>query len=370
LRPGTAPGSGVARDSARPASAATARTHDAATGDPEAGPLEQTREAAPLEQTREAAPLEGAVDAVRALAATPGRDPVEGAVDAVRALAATPGPLLVVCDFDGTLAPISLDPTAPAILPAARRALRRLAAIARRRPGRLAVAILSGRTALDVAGRVRVGGLTYLGDHGIQGGYLPVGVAAERLEVTEDPRLAAHHAVARRLGDEVTRLLDSAAWLFVEPKGPSIAFHFRAAEDYEAARARIMAALDVASAGLSPALRGPRFRRLDGRRIVELRPEGAGAKGDAVARLLERHGSMAALVIGDDRSDAEAFAVVARELGAGRLAASLLLGVQGARETPAELLAAATLILPDPAASAVVLRELARALEAEDRAGR
>ncbi len=295
---------------------------------------------------------------------------VERAVAAVRALAATPGGLLVVCDFDGTLAPISPDPMAPTILPAARHALRRLARIARRRPDRLALAILSGRTALDVAGRVRVGGLTYLGDHGIQGGDLPVGVAAERLRVSHDPRLAEHHAVARRLGDEVERLLGGAAWLFVEPKGPSVAFHFRAADDVVAARARILAALDDAGAALPAALRGPRFRYTEGRRIVELRPEDAGAKGEAVARLLERHGSTAALVIGDDRSDTEAFAVVTRERDAGRLAASLLLGVHGAGETPPELLAAANVILPEPAASAVVLRALARALEAEDRAGR
>jgi trehalose 6-phosphate phosphatase len=295
---------------------------------------------------------------------------VERAVAAVRALAATPGGLLVVCDFDGTLAPISPDPMAPTIMPAARHALRRLARIARRRPDRLALAILSGRTALDVAGRVRVGGLTYLGDHGIQGGDLPVGVVAERLRVSHDPRLAEHHAVARRLGDEVERLLGGAAWLFVEPKGPSVAFHFRAADDVVAARARILAALDDAGAALPAALRGPRFRYTEGRRIVELRPEDAGAKGEAVARLLERHGSTAALVIGDDRSDTEAFAVVTRERDAGRLAASLLLGVQGAGETPPELLAAANVILPEPAASAVVLRALARALEAEDRAGR
>jgi len=295
---------------------------------------------------------------------------VERAVAAVRALAATPGGLLVVCDFDGTLAPISPDPMAPTILPAARHALRRLARIARRRPDRLALAILSGRTALDVAGRVRVGGLTYLGDHGIQGGDLPVGVAAERLRVSHDPRLAEHHAVARRLGDEVERLLGGAAWLFVEPKGPSVAFHFRAADDVVAARARILAALDDAGAALPAALRGPRFRYTEGRRIVELRPEDAGAKGEAVARLLERHGSTAALVIGDDRSDTEAFAVVTRERDAGRLAASLLLGVHGARETPPELFAAANVILPEPAASAVVLRALARALEAEDHAAR
>jgi len=283
---------------------------------------------------------------------------VERAVVAVRALAGVPGGLLVVCDFDGTLTPISPDPTAPAILPAARHALRRLARAAHRRPERLALAILSGRTALDVAARVRVGGLTYLGDHGIQGGDLPVGAAAERLRVAHDPRLAGHGAVARRLGDEVGRLLCDAAWLYVEPKGPSVAFHFRAADDAPAARARILAALDDATAALPAELRGPRFRMWEGRRIVELRPEEAGAKGEAVARLLGRHG--------DDRSDAEAFAVVARERAAGRLAASLLLGVRGPRESPAELLAAADLILPEPASTAVVLRALARALETED----
>ena len=302
------------------------------------------------------------------VAADPDAAAVERAAAAVRALVATPGGLLVVCDFDGTLAPISPDPMAPMILPAARHALRRLARIARRRPDRLALAILSGRTALDVAGRVRVGGLTYLGDHGIQGGDLPVGVAAERLSVAHDPRLAGHREVARRLGDEVVRRLGGAAWLFVEPKGPSVAFHFRAAEDAAAARARIRSALDDAGAALPPALRGPRFRHVEGRRIVELRPEDAGVKGDAVARLLARHGSTAALLIGDDRSDAEAFTMVARERDAGRLAAILLLGVRGARETPAELIAAANVILPEPAASAVVLRALARALEAEENA--
>ena len=297
----------------------------------------------------------------------PDASAVRSAVAAIPGLAGTPGGLLVVCDFDGTLAPISPDPNAPMILPAARRALRRLARIARRRPERLALAILSGRAALDLAGRVRVGGVTYLGDHGSQGGDLPAGVAAERLLVVHDPRLADHHAVARRLAADVGRLLGDAAWLYVEPKGSSVAFHFRAADDLVAARARILAAIAEADAALPPALRGPRFRHLEGRRIVELRPEGAGAKGAAVARLLERHASTAMLVIGDDRTDAEAFKFVTGERRAGRLSASLLLGVHGARETPPELVAAADLVLPEPAASAVVLRALARVLEAEER---
>lgn len=296
-----------------------------------------------------------------------GADALRQAVVAVGALAATPGRLLVVCDFDGTLAPISMDPDAPAILPAARRALRRLARIAGRRPERLVVAILSGRTALDVAGRVRVGGLTYLGDHGIQAGTLPVRVAAERLAVDHDPNLVGHETVARRLATDVRRALGDPGWLFVEPKGPSVAFHFRAADDLEGARAAILGAVDEARATLAGGAGGPRFELYEGRRIVELRPAGAGAKGDAVTRLLERHRPAAALLIGDDRSDAEAFRLVIRERDAGHLASALLLGVHGARETPPEMVEAADVILPAPAASAVVLRALARALEAEDR---
>src|SRR6478672_11111836 len=77
-------------------------------------------------------------------------------------------PLLVVSDFDGTLSRIVDDPWGAQILPLGRRALRALAAL----PG-VHVAVLSGRTAADVAARVRVGGVTYLGNHGMERGFVP-----------------------------------------------------------------------------------------------------------------------------------------------------------------------------------------------------
>jgi trehalose 6-phosphate phosphatase len=275
-------------------------------------------------------------------------------------------PLLVVCDFDGTIAPLDPDPTAPAILPGARHALRRLARVARRRPECLALVILSGRTALDVAGRVRIGGVTYLGDHGIQEGTLPAGVAAERLRVSHHPALNGHRASARRIGETVGSLLSDATWLFVEPKGPSVAFHYRAADDAEAARAALLAALVDARAELPSELREPDFVRVEGRRIVELRPAGSPMKGAAVQRLIERHRARGAIVLGDDRSDVEAFAAIASSRAAGLLDGTLAIGVRSRAETPAELLAAADHVLPGPAASAVVLRSLAAALERQE----
>lgn len=287
------------------------------------------------------------------------------AVAALAGLADVEGPILVVCDFDGTLAAIHPDPAGAVLDPAARRALRHLGRIARSRPDRLALAILSGRTALDVAGRVRIGGVTYLGDHGLQGGTLPPGVPAERLRVAHGERHADHASASRRLGDEVGRLLADAAWLYVEPKGPSVAFHYRTADDPDEARARILGALGAAHDALPAELRATRFDHLETWRIVEVRPEGAGAKGAAMEELMARHRAAAVAVLGDDRTDAEAFRVVTAARVAGRLAAAVAIGVRRGADTPVEVVRGADVLLPGPAAVGEVLRALARRLDAE-----
>ncbi len=280
-------------------------------------------------------------------------------------LADVEGPILLVCDFDGTLAPIDPDPERAALHPEARRALRHLGRLARARPERLALAILSGRTALDVAGRVRIGGVTYLGDHGLQGGVLPPRVAAERLPVGHAQRHADHAAASRRIGDDVGHLLADAEWLYVEPKGPSVAFHYRTADDPDEARARILAALGVARGSLPADLRGAQFTHYETARILEVRPADAGTKGAAVERLLARHRPAAVAVLGDDRSDAEAFGVVRAARAAGRLAAAITIGVRRAAATPPEVLRSADVMLPGPGATGAVLRALAHRLEAE-----
>ncbi|MEO8229879.1 MAG: trehalose-phosphatase [Chloroflexota bacterium] len=278
-------------------------------------------------------------------------------------LAAVPGRLLVVTDFDGTVAATSLDPMAARIEPLARSALRRLAGIAAGQPRRLHVAVLSGRTAHDVVARVRVGGIEYHGDHGLQAGFLRRRVAAERLAVTSDPALAPLVDGARALALAVSTALGRPDWLFVEEKGPSVAFHFRAAPDTDVAAGLVGAAVEAA---LEAAPRGrdgqALFVRFHGRRIVELRPTGADGKGATMARLLASGSFDAALVLGDDRSDAEAFGAVRDARAEGRLAGSLTVAVRGSVETPPELAAAADLMVAGPHDAARVLAALARAL--------
>ncbi|MDQ3493196.1 MAG: trehalose-phosphatase, partial [Chloroflexota bacterium] len=175
-------------------------------------------------------------------------------------------PLLVVSDFDGTLSPIVMDPWGAAVLPAAQRALRRLAGVAD-----VHVAILSGRTASDVAARTRIGGASYLGNHGVERGRLGrrqrAGSMAIEVFAVPDRYAAAAERVATRIP---ALILDE--WLVVERKAPAVSLHFRSAPDVDAAGARVAEAVDR----LDPERELVRF---PGRRVLELRPPGVPAKG-------------------------------------------------------------------------------------------
>jgi trehalose-phosphatase len=287
----------------------------------------------------------------------------DAAVAAVRDLARDPGRLLVIADFDGTLAEGSRDPGAAAVLPLARRALRRLARVAAERPERLVVAILTGRTSADVAARVRVGGITYLGDHGLQSGSFRRGGDPARIDAMFRSGHEASYEPAEALARRVPEVLGRPSWLFVERKGPSVAFHVRQADDRVAARAAVEAAIATVDADLPP----HELEHYRGRLVVDLRPRSAGGKREAVERLLAdlRPRPTAAIAFGDDISDADGFAVLHGAREAGRLRRVLAVAVTGPHGMPDEVRAAADILLPGPREAARALSVLAAALERE-----
>lgn len=260
---------------------------------------------------------------------------------AIRRLVAARPPLVVIADFDGTLAAGSRDPGAAVIDRVAQRALRRLARVAAARPGRVGVAVLTGRTVADVAVRTRVGGIEYFGDHGLQHGRLARGGRPEHLVVTTEPGFESHADPAEVLARGVAAALGHPAWLFVERKGPSVAFHVRQAEDVAAARAAVVDA--IARVERSEGLVDHGLAHYRGRSVVDLRPRDAGGKREAVERLLRRDRPGAVVVLGDELSDVDAFDAV---LG-GRQADPALVGVtvavHGTRPAPPELSALADL---------------------------
>lgn len=256
------------------------------------------------------------------------------------------GRTLLVSDFDGTLAIPRADPWAATIVPAARRALRRLAA-----RDDVEVAFLSGRTALDLADRVRVGGASYLGDHGSQRAFARRGFRLTTLRVTHDPVDAELTATVRTLVEGVPHAVPE-PWLVVEDKGAAVTFHMRAAPDVDEARARVLAACEaIDPAGL--------LARSGGRRALELRPPGATDKGAAMRRLIEERHPDTAIALGDDPSDVLAFEVLGEARAAGRLS-GLMIGIAGRPEVSVLVAPHADLMLASAMEAARFLALIAR----------
>ncbi len=247
-----------------------------------------------------------------------------------------------------------MDPWGATVIPEARRALRQLAGT----PG-VHVALLSGRTALDLASRARVGGAIYLGNHGVERGTLARGGRAETMRIERDPALESYVEDAQVLADRVASDVPE-AWMVVERKGPSVAFHFRAAPDLVAARDRVLEAVERADTS-------GRLVRFPGRRVVELRPPGAAAKRDALRLLIEELRPATTLVLGDDAADADAFMVL-RELRDAAVTDGFAVAVHAHAEMPEPVAAAADVALASPIETARFLAGLARAIRARPQA--
>ncbi|MDP9271518.1 MAG: trehalose-phosphatase [Chloroflexota bacterium] len=251
-------------------------------------------------------------------------------------LARSPAGLLT--DLDGTLAPIVAVPSQARPTAGAVEALQALA-------GRLAVVgVVTGREALE-ARRILGGSpaLLVIGNHGLE--WLEPGAVGP----TDEP--AFDHA--RRAVAAALARVPRKDGISVEHKGLSATVHYRQALVPGAAREAVLHALVPERA------EGLEIR--EGRMSVEVRPAGLGDKGAAVRRVVQRFGLRGLVVAGDDVTDLDMFAA-ARELGRSPRLRVAILAVAGGGEVPAEVSAAADVTLPDPAAFAALLAQLAAGL--------
>jgi trehalose-phosphatase len=269
---------------------------------------------------------------------------VKDALIACRPLLAT-GDTMIVCDFDGTLARLVLDPWAARILPTAQRALRQLS----RTPG-VGVVFLSGRSVTDLARRARVGGATYLGDHGAERAEAVRGFRPAALRVSREPAAPGEAEMAARLVAEVPARI-KADWLVVEQKGTSVALHFRSAPDVSEARTLVRDSVEsIDDDGV--------LVRHQGMRVLELRSRSASTKGTAMAALMDERRPRSILSLGDDRNDALAFDVVRAAREQGRLK-GLAIAVAGHADVTSDVAPRADLTLASPLHTARFLAGLA-----------
>ena len=153
-------------------------------------------------------------------------------------------------------------------------------------------------------------------------------------------------------------VLGRPAWLFVERKGPSVAFHVRQAEDRVAARAAVEAAIAEVDRDSPP----HDLAHYRGRLVVDLRPRTAGGKREAFEALLTELEPATVVAFGDDSSDADGFAVLRAARDAGALD-GLAVAVTGPHGMPDDVRAAADVLLDTPRDVARALAALASAVE-------
>jgi trehalose-phosphatase len=230
-------------------------------------------------------------------------------------LRADPEAAAILCDIDGTLAPIVEDPAA-AVVPAETREL--LRGLARRY--RL-VACVSGRRATEARRMVGLDELVYAGNHGLE--LLEPGSSEPRL----DPALDRGGTAAVDFVAGLDRNWLAEVGLRLEDKGPIQAIHWRGASDEHVAERRARELGDLAAEqGLVPHL---------GRMVLELRPLAEVHKGVVTRRLIEGAGARLALFGGDDRTDLDAFATLREMTAAGELERGICVGVASPDGPPA-----------------------------------
>jgi trehalose-phosphatase len=256
----------------------------------------------------------------------------------VEPLRSAPERSAVLCDVDGTLAPIVDDPHAARVPPSTRDLLATLAS----EYGM--VGCVTGRRASEARVIVGLPKIHYAGNHGLE--LLAPGDAEPRL----DPSLGARAGLARSFVDRLDLTVLEESGIRPEDKGPIQALHWRGAEDEELAEARAREIAErAAEDGLVPHW---------GRKVLEIRPVDAIDKGTAIRALLGETGPDRALFGGDDRTDVDGFEMLAALRGSGRLTVAVRVAVDSA-EAPAGLVDAADAVVAGPAGFADVLRVLA-----------
>jgi trehalose 6-phosphate phosphatase len=237
-----------------------------------------------------------------------------------------PQELLLVSDFDGTLADIVPEPTAAAPLPDSLHALRRLVPMLKK------VVILSSRTNTELVDHLPIPGAQLIGDSGLP------------------PPTPRETEALRVFNAEAAKLLGHTPGAWIEIKPASSAVHFRNAPISG------QKVLDM----LRPLLHQTGLYGGLGRKVIEVHSPQAG-KGNALEALVKRLDPGGLVVMGDDENDRSMFRVASRAA-----IPHVCVGV-GSAEVPPDLFDHCDLVLDGPAEASAFLRSLAEWATSGDR---
>ncbi len=223
------------------------------------------------------------------------------------------GRLVLLLDFDGTLAPIVERPEAAAIPAPTRAALTALMG----RDG-VEAAVVSGRGLADVRERAALHGIAYAGNHGME----IEGPGIERIH----PEALAARPLLEEAAARIAPALEGVPGSFLEDKGLTLSIHYRLSGPE--AEPPVRAIVEAAVEGR------PGLKATAGKMVLEVRPRVEWDKGRAALFLLDQMRpppGAPVLYLGDDRTDEDAF----RALAEGERGEGVVIGHPVAEDTAA-----------------------------------
>lgn len=205
------------------------------------------------------------------------------------------GRILLLLDFDGTLAPIAAAPRDARLPEATRNVLKRLL-----RHPRIGVSAVSGRPAQELKRLIGLQHVAYCGLHGLEF------LRGARLKQAKQP--TAYRRILAELKTSLSNLLTPIPGVLIEDKGPTFAVHYRRTPSRRVGDVKRLFARTLAL----PRQRG-QVRVIAGKKVFEITPPALFGKGHAVESILRQNTErpFVAVYIGDDVTDEDAFAALA-----------------------------------------------------------
>lgn len=229
-----------------------------------------------------------------------------------------PSELILITDFDGTLAEVVPDPTRAVARPEALAALQRLVTLI------ADVIVLSSRTQAELEERVPISGTRLVGDSGLA-----------------MPRHAQREAL-QHFNADVSTLLERTPGAWLEVKPASSAIHFRKTD----------LSGDEMLSLIRPLLDGGRLSAIAGRKVIEVHAP-RGGKGSFLAAFLPAEDPAGVVCFGDDENDRSVFDYVSR-LDVPHMAVGVY-----SPEAPKDLFDSCDVLVNGPAEAAALLQEIA-----------
>lgn len=226
--------------------------------------------------------------------------------------------VVLFLDYDGTITPITERPELAVLPTETRELLREISSLKK-----YVVCVVSGRSLEDVKRLVGIGGIYYVGNHGLE-------AEGPRISMVNLKALKTDSIIAelhKKLSDELKHIKG----VLVEDKTITLAVHYRLVEEGDVAEVR-----DIFSRVVQPYVLGSGVKTAENKKTLEVLPDVGWDKGRMVANILDLlrytaslppkiewspiHGILLCLpptgpyvlpvYIGDDSTDEDAFRVL------------------------------------------------------------